>query len=84
VRGFLLLGFSLRYFLRAAIACSAFVTSSAPICGFHFAYTGRVAFTKASRSAGDSRVMVTPSAAMSLSSGWSASTRPLRAIAISS
>ena len=40
------------YFLRAAIAFSALVTRSAPIVAFHLSYTGRVALTKASRSAG--------------------------------
>ena len=49
------------YFLRAAMAFSAEPTRSAPIWPFHFSYTGRVAFTNASRSAADSCVTVTPS-----------------------
>ena len=44
-------------------------TRSAPIWPFHFSTTGRVAFTKASRSAGLNCVTVTPWLAISFSSG---------------
>jgi len=70
--------------LRAAIAFSAAPTRSAPIWPFHLSYTGRVALTKASRSAGESCVTVTPRSAICFRSGLSASTTPLRAMAISS